>query len=61
MTSRDPIADRLRAALAPGELPLEGVDMRPAAITERLREACELSELCLALGAAGEAFRPRGA
>lgn len=42
---------RLRAAL---EAPLEvreGVDMSPEAVTQRLRDACEMSSLCLSLAA----------
>jgi len=45
----------LRAALAgwPRGSP-EGVDMSREAVERRLREACELSSLALALAAAGQ-------
>jgi hypothetical protein len=47
------IDERLRIALDPaGEPPTPGVDMSPEAITGRIREACELSDLCFALGQA---------
>jgi len=53
--SPDPVDDRLRAALArwPQGTP-DGVDMSPAAVERRLREACELSGLALSLVAAGQ-------
>ena len=55
MRKRDLVEERLRAALAgwPAGTPA-GVDMSPAAIERRLREACELSTLALALAAAGQ-------
>jgi hypothetical protein len=48
------IEARLRVALVPPDqlLGREGVDMSPAAVTARLREAAEMSSLCLALALA---------
>lgn len=47
------IDGRLRIALDPeGKPPTPGVDMSPEAVMERIREACELSDLCFALGQA---------
>lgn len=44
------IEGRLRLALSvPLESLRDGVDMTPAAVTRRLRDACEMSALCLAL------------
>jgi hypothetical protein len=52
VTSPDELERRLRAALSQRweEVP-EGVDMSAAAVDHRLREAAEMSSLCLALGA----------
>ena len=48
--SETTIEERLRAALtAEWSVVPEGVDMSAAAITQRLRELCEMSSLCLAL------------
>jgi hypothetical protein len=51
----DTVEERLRAALVgwPHGTP-EGVDMSREAVERRLREACELSSLALALAAAGQ-------
>jgi hypothetical protein len=44
------VEDRLRVALsAPLESMRDGVDMSQAAITQRLRDACEMATLCLKL------------
>lgn len=54
--SSDDVAARLRSALTLDFASLrEGVDMSPDAVVARLREACELSTLCLALGDARRA------
>lgn len=52
MTRREltSVEARLRYALETPAPVREGVDMSAAAITGRLRDACELSSLCLALG-----------
>lgn len=62
MTRRDPppgVSERLRGALQLDALPREGVDMSPRAVTTRLREAADLSTLCLELGVAGARSRAR--
>ena len=64
MTSRDALEARLRAALSLDAVPLiDGVDMSPGAISARVRDACELSMLCLELGelSPGEPAPSRGA
>ena len=44
------LEQRLREALVADLAEIrEGVDMSPRAITDRLRDACEMSSLCLAL------------
>ena len=44
------LEQRLREALVADLAEIrEGVDMSPRAITGRLRDACEMSSLCLAL------------
>lgn len=51
------ISAHLRAALQLEAQPREGVDMSAQAVTTRLREAAELSTLCLELAAAGTRSR----
>jgi hypothetical protein len=55
VTNRSDLEQRLRAALTLrwDQVP-EGVDMSATAIAHRLREAAEMSALCLALAAIGE-------
>ena len=51
MASRDLVEERLRAALTLDMTAMpHGVDMSPQAVAARLREACEMSSVCLELG-----------
>ncbi len=50
MASRDVVTERLRAALTLDVMSTpHGVDMSPRAVTARLRDACEMSSVCLEL------------
>ena len=51
------ISARLREALQIDAYRRDGVDMSPAAVTERLRDAAEMSTLCLELVAVGARSR----
>ena len=51
------ISARLREALQIDAYRCDGVDMSPVAVTERLRDAAEMSTLCLELVAAGARSR----
>jgi hypothetical protein len=51
VAGRDLVAERLRAALTLDVMATpHGVDMSPRAVAARLRDACEMSSVCLELG-----------
>jgi hypothetical protein len=61
MPTADEVTARLKRAaeLSRDGAPSRGVDYSPAAVTLRLRELAELSDLCARLGELGAAARRR--